>query len=470
VNRSSASFLAGLFALALACDSPTAPRPDFDGALQPYALSSTGVRLFGTSRLLVIAARFADGAPPSITSDELQLQLFGGADGGPIARAFSHASDGGFTLRGQVTRWVTTGVTVAGYSAPPVPGTQAGFAAYVSDAVTLVDGDVDFGRYDNDGPDGFPNSGDDDGIVDGGIAIMNSELNRYCYGGTGRGPHPFALTNFAPNGNRLRTADVRRNSGGNVIEIDGFTLMSASGCSSSSAGGHVLAHELGHLFFALPDLYHPVGGAGEVWATRRWVSGCWELMAAGAWGCGTGPPTLDHRFNTLGAWPRTYVGWVNPVIADPTRDLTYELDPLGRGGTVLRVPIGSEEYLLIEYREPASGADGKLPASGVLITHVAETLAQFPPTLQSPYRVSLIEADDDSTLLRPELQGGNRGVPGDAFGIGGATLRPGVHSRAKAVDGTPFPFEITGITIDAAAHRARVRISPVVVSASREDR
>jgi hypothetical protein len=226
----------------------------------------------------------------------------------------------------------------------------------------------------------------------------------------------------------------------------------------------VLAHELGHLFLGLPDMYHAVGGQGEVWATRRWVSGCWELMAGGAWGCGTGPPTLDHRFNTLGAWPRSYLGWANVITANPTADLTYELEPLGSGGTVLKVPIGSEEYLLIEYRQIASDVDGTLPASGVLISHVAESLAQFPPTLQSPYRVSLIEADDDSTLLRTELEGGNRGTPTDAFGVGGATLRPGVHSRARAVDGTPFPFEITGITIDAAAHRVLLRISPTVAS------
>jgi M6 family metalloprotease-like protein len=419
-------------------------------------LSTRGVRLFVTSRLLVIPARFADGASAPVTSVELELQLFGGKDGGPAARAFSHASGGGFTLTGQVTKWVTTSVTIASY------GQGTGLGQYLSDALQLVDSDIDFGRYDNDGPDGFPNSGDDDGIVDGGVAVVNSELNRYCNGGTGRGPHPFAITNYRPNNVPLRTADQGKNGG--FIQVVGFTLMSATGCSASTAGGHVLAHELGHLFFGLPDLYHPVGGQGEVWATRRWVSGCWELMAAGAWGCGTGPPDLDYRFNTFGAWPRSFLGWVGVVTADPTRDMTYELNPLGRGGTVLRVPVASDEYLLLEYREAATAADARLPTNGVLITHVAEALTQFPPTLQSPYRVSLIEADDDSTLLRTELEGGNRGAASDAFGVGVTSLRPGIHSRARAVDGTPFRFEITGITIDGAAHRAQVRIAPAVVA------
>src|SRR4029079_14521938 len=127
-------------------------------------------------------------------------------------------------------------------------------------------------------------------------------------------------------------------------------------------------------------------------------------------------------------------------------DTTYELNPMGRGGTVLRVPIKVDEYLLIEYREAAPG-DSRLPANGVLIFHVAESLPQFLPTLQSPYRVSLIEADDDSAMFKTELQGGNRGTASDAFGITRTSLRPGEHSRARAVDGTPFAFQITNIVI-----------------------
>ena len=455
LSRSSALIL-GLGTVAIACDSPTAPRPDFDGTRFPYVVSTTGVRLFGTSRVLVIPAQFAGGATPPLTQAELQLQLFGGADGGPTARAFSHASGGAFQLRGQVSSWVTTTVTSTDFLVPTPPGGQSALARYVNSAVQLTDPSIDFGRFDNDGPDGFPNSGDDDGLVDGGIVLMNSELNRYCNGGTGLGPHPFAIPTLNP---RIPTADLGPD--GLPIQIDGLTLLSATGCSTSIAGGHVMAHELGHLFLGLPDLYHPVGGQGEVWATRRWVSGCWELMAAGSWGCGTGPPDFDYRINTLGAWPRTYLAWANVVMADPSRDMTYELHPMGRGGTVVKVPIKDEEYLLVEYRERITAVDGKLPTDGVVVTHVAENLAQFPPTLTSPYRVSLIEADDDSTLLRTELQGGNRGESADAFGIGGTSLRPGIHSRAKAADGTPFTFQITDITINAAAHRATIRISPV---------
>jgi M6 family metalloprotease-like protein len=454
-----AVFAFGLVMWGVACDNPTAPTPDFDIARYPYVVGVQGVRHFGTSRLLVIPARFHNGAPMPLTSAELQSQLFGGPGGGPLNQAFSLASGGAFTLKGRVTPWVQTTVSSTQlFSSPGIYGPTLQ-DDYVIEALLGIEDDVDFGLFDNDGQDGLPNSGDDDGVVDGGIAVLNSDRNRYCDGGTGMGPHPFARNVWRMNGQRYKTFDPSARGG--MIEIGGYTLLSATGCGGLTVGAHVLAHELGHLFFGLPDIYHQLGGSGEVWATRRWVAGCWELMAAGAWGCGTGAPTLDYKFNTFGPWPRTLLGWSTPTVVDPTRDLSYDLNPLGRGGNILKVPIKSDdEYLLIEYREAQPG-DGKVPGNGVLMFHVAQNLPFFPPNLQSPYRMSLIEAEDDSSMFKTELQGGNRGTAGDAFGITRTTFRAGQHSRARAVDGTPFPFQITEISVDAVAHRARLRISPV---------
>src|SRR5262245_33647555 len=95
------------------CDSPTEPTPDFDIARYPYVVSIQGVRQFGTSRILVIPARFHDGAPMPLTAAELQAQLFGGSSGGPINQAFSLASGGDFTLKGKVSPWVQTTVASA---------------------------------------------------------------------------------------------------------------------------------------------------------------------------------------------------------------------------------------------------------------------------------------------------------------------------------------------------------------------
>ncbi len=460
VRRRSTRIVTGLMVVAVACDSPTAPQPDFNAAEWPYLVTSRGVRAFGTSRVLIVAARFLDGAPEPLSTASMRGQFFGGANGGPMAESFALASEGGFTLRGHVTAWVTTSVTVAASLLPGVTA-PSGLEDYVIEALQRVEDEVDFGLYDNDGADGFPNSGDDDGMVDGGVAIINSEKNKYCNVGTGLGPHPFARSGWRINGERYKTLDASMNGG--VIEIGAFTAMSATGCGGQTVAAHILSHELGHLFLGLPDLYHQLGGVGEVWATRRWVVGCWELMAAAAWGCTPGPPGTDYKFNTLGAWTRMMVGWATPHIVDIAKDSTYDLFPMGRGGTVLRVPITTTEYLLLDYRESTVG-DIRLPANGVLIHHIADTRPLHPSS--GAYRVSLIEADDDSLLLRTELQGGNRGQAGDAFGISRTTFRNGEHSRAKAVDGSPLPFAISEISISTAMHRARVRIAPVSLTLS----
>ena len=52
---------------------------------------------------------------------------------------------------------------------------------YVDEALKLADADTDFSQYDNDGPDGVPNSGDDDGIVDL-VALVHSESGGECIG------------------------------------------------------------------------------------------------------------------------------------------------------------------------------------------------------------------------------------------------------------------------------------------------
>jgi M6 family metalloprotease-like protein len=409
--------------------------------------------------VLVVPARFADAAPAPLTQAELREQMFGGAGGGPINRAFQLASGGAFTLRGEVAPWVTTSVATADLSAPPASGLLSGLDRYVIDALQKSDASVDFGLFDNDGPDGRPNSGDDDGMVDGGVAIVNSERNRYCDGGTGKGPHPFALLNWLIDGQRYQTQDLTP--AGAPITIGGYTLLGAAGCGHT-ASVSTLAHELGHLFLGLPDLYHPIGGAGEVWQTRRWVIGCWELMAAGSWGCGRGPPVGANRFNTFGAWTRISVGWTQPTVVDIDKDSTYELHPMGRGGTVLRVPIAMNEYLLLEYREAVAG-DEQLPSEGVLMYQVADSLPIRPAT-GSDYRVSLIEADDDGGLLRSELQGGDRGLGSDAFGVDRHTLAAVSHSRARSIAGGPFPFVVSEISIDRARHRAQVRIAPLAPS------
>jgi len=365
-----------------------------------------------------------------------------------------------FTLRGEVGGWSRSTVqhTELGTKGRVAP-TRDG--DYVLEAIQAVDGSIDFGRYDDDGPDGIPNSGDDDGVVDGGIVVVNSDRNNYCDDDPSHGLHPYTNTRWVDStGRPFYTND--HSARGGQIAVRGYILMSAVACDGHSVPANTLAHELGHLLFQLPDLYHAVGTSTQSWLVRRWVVGCWELMAAGSgWGCGSGTPHFGStEMAAFGPYSRALIGWSTPTIIPNDRDSTYTLHPLGFGGTVLRIPINSAEFLFVEYREPGS-VDVLPPAAGVLVYHIATNLPLFPPvTGPRQYKVSLIEADDDGALLRTEPEGGNRGVAGDAFGVSRSELVPGSHSEANAIDGTPFPFALRDIVVDRASHTARIRLVP----------
>jgi len=154
------------------------------------------------------------------------------------------------------------------------------------------------------------------------------------------------------------------------------------------------------------------------------------------------------------------VGWSDPVVVTTSKDSVYTLRPPADGGTVLRIPVTDSEYFLLEYRERA-GIDQTPPSNGVLIYHVDERLPRIPQDITSRlYRVRLMEADDGDDLIRTEVEGGDRGSAADAFGITSKTFATGSHSGARTTAGVPLPFVITEITIDAANHRATVRIKP----------
>ena len=105
------------------------------------------------------------------------------------------------------------------------------------------------------------------------------------------------------------------------------------------------------------------------------------------------------------------------LVGPDVRDQEFVLSPVQTSGRSLRVPLGTGEYLQLEYR-PQSGFDIGLPASGVLIYHIDLTRPLY-PSVNGPriYRVKLVEADGDSALVRTAIEGGNRGVAADAWAV-----------------------------------------------------
>jgi len=374
--------------------------------------------LSDTLPLVVIPALFADSPEPHVSAADIQQTLFDGPSAyGTVSEFYGEASGGRFGIRGVTLPWVRTAITLdSAVGTSYGLGSEAGTGSYLLDALAQIDPTIDFGLFDNDGPDGVPNSGDDDGYVDA-VAFEFLEVAASC-GGPGIWPHRWVVAGWADSA--FHTDDARPD--GNPIRVDDYIIQSVVTCDGSSIQtASTIAHEMGHVL-GLPDLYDHTGGLLP--EQRRWIVGCWSLMAAGSWGCGTSDRTAWVRPTHMGAWEKERLGWLSQVdVAQNVIGQQYTLEPVIGGQRVLKIPLeygtlaDTNEYFLVEYRRQ-EGFDLDLPASGVLIYHVDPTIRGNQPPRSGPgwHMVRLEEADGNSGLLRTFPEGGNRGEPGDAWG------------------------------------------------------
>ena len=409
----------------------------------------------GNFPLVVIPVLFADSEePPSMVSvAALQSRLFAPASPTTVTAYYRELSLNKLNITGVVTEWTRTSLTrseVVGQSFGLGP--EAKPREWFRQAVANADAAIDFGQFDNDGPDGVPNSGDDDGRVDG-AAFLFHEIEASC-GGPGVWPHRWRLAQEGIPG--AVTNDPRPN-GGTII-VDDYMTMGARACSGlQPLGVNVFAHETGHVL-GLPDYYDASGGILR--EQRRWVVGCWEIMSAGSWGCGSGPGSAVVQPAHMGPHPKTILGWITPRLVEPgIKPVQYELRPAHSSGDALRVKLSDNEYLLVEYRV-REGFDAALPGSGVLVYHV-ETGRPFLPcaNCRRTYSYALKEADGDSALVRVETAGGNRGAGPDAFGGTRNRVDDATNPSTRLNDGTSSWVRLTGIVVDAAAKIAKVTVS-----------
>ena len=116
------------------------------------------------------------------------------------------------------------------------------------EVLTAADADVDFGLFDNDGPDGVPNSGDDDGYVD--IIFINLHTSpRDFFIGVATGIASLGLNadyisgDPAANGGFVRVRSRFTGFAGTTQRGHTFSVTASTMC-------HEFAHVLG-----LPDLF-----------------------------------------------------------------------------------------------------------------------------------------------------------------------------------------------------------------------
>jgi M6 family metalloprotease-like protein len=361
-------------------------------------------------RMVVAMALFSDSPEPTFSTEVTHEQLFGANPLGNLTDFYLENSGGRVAVTGNVQPWVRTGITLAQAVGSSMGlGGDARIGDYMLSALGQMDAYTDFGQYDNNGPDGVPNSGDDDGFVD--VTVFQyPEIAASC-GGPGPWPHRSRVSGWT-GGRPFFTNDRRPD--GRPILVNDYIMQSTANCDGTPQSIATIAHETGHAF-GLPDFYHAVDGVLP--SQRRWLLGCWTLMAAGAWGCGDGASFGKvSKPSHMGPWEKQRLGWANVIMADSTGNGEYHLDPVQQSGQILRIPLlGGTEYLLVEYR-PNTGFDSELVAGGILIYHVDGTRTLAPcRTCPRKYFVSLVEADGNDGLIRTAQEGGNRGEAGDVF-------------------------------------------------------
>lgn len=356
--------------------------------MRPEELAREGAALTGRLRVPVIPVRYADVAQPFPTG-VLHQRLFGTSVGDTVSYTdyWSEVSGGLLEVDGVVAPWVTLKRKARHYM-PPAEFGWSNFGRVVEfrdDVLGAVARTFDFTQFDNDGPDGIPNSGDDDGYVDF-VAIVYAMP---CPGDGRTGaiwPHRAAM---AP----METASIGAN--GQPIRIADYMILPVldpETCGPMKIG--VLAHETGHAL-GLPDLYDYDGSSQGI--------GAWGLM-------GTGSHSALHSPAHLSAWAKAQLGWVTVSWLEHT-DSTIRIPPVQESRTVYRFDGDDGAYLLFENRQRL-GSDRYLPGSGLLVWRVDPDRAELGAWNSDERRsaISLIEADGRDDLAR-----GLRADGGDPF-------------------------------------------------------
>jgi M6 family metalloprotease-like protein/uncharacterized repeat protein (TIGR02543 family) len=303
----------------------------------------------------------------------------------------------------------------------------------LSKASSGADSATVWAQFDNDGPDGIPNSGDDDGVVDF-VTFLQPDVDGAC--GT---PHIWAHRYVVDywNGGSPFVTKTRSNSPGHAfITISDYTIQSGLGGDHACSANAIMpigtvTHETGHAF-GLPDLYdtsQQTQGVGE-----------WDLM-------GSGNYSMPYSPSRMGAWSLAELGWTTVDTLKTSGTIT--LDPVATSDTVrlLRTQTPGE-YFLFEDRaaiqsdsaqmnpaNPYLGSHLKKP--GLVVWHIDQSrisAGSFDNSVNvgSIQGVAVVQADGLNELRTPGL--GDRGDTGDSY--------PG-STNNTALDGYTNPALLT---------------------------
>jgi immune inhibitor A len=173
----------------------------------------------------------------------------------------------------------------------------------------------------------------------------------------------------------------------------------------------IISHEMGHLLFALPDLYDRQGDSNGI--------GSWGLMGLGSWNARGGHSGSSPAH--LMAWSKEKAGFLQPedIMGDK---FEFDLGSATFAPEAMRVwldPFRHGEHFLLEYRKQ-SKLDRALPGEGLLITHIDDWVGYGTSGSQNDVAehklVDIEEADGFDNLDKLENRGDRLDVYNNFYG------------------------------------------------------
>jgi len=306
----------------------------------------------GTANIPVILINFKDTSTTYTTIDFNSL-LFGTGNYS-MKDYYEEVSYGKFSVSGGpsgVVGWYTASKGHDYYGENDSRGDDMWPGDLVYEAVVAADANVDFSAYDMD----------NDGYVDA-VNVIHQGTDEAAGGGeTDIWSHRWSLDSAKFSGNSHYGAYTTndRNSKGNYIKVNDYTMEAEKHPDGHQETIGVFAHEYGHAL-GLPDLYDTDGSSVGI--------GDWSIMASGSY---NNVSVYGDRPAHMDAGCKYYLKWVTPtqVTGTLTNETITEVSSTADVYKLVNKNLSSSEYFLVENRQK-TGFDVGLPGSGLLIWHI----------------------------------------------------------------------------------------------------
>jgi M6 family metalloprotease-like protein len=326
-------------------------------------LFSDNITIGSNAPTLVFLVGFNNQAISS-TATVWANKIFG-TNTGDLNHYYNEISSGNFSLTAAVESHIISndgvvGITITENIKTSYTSNQAANIVYSS--IGIADSVVDYSSFDTSPSDGkisrnelqllFIFAGDE------GATTYNSITKQH----TGVWAHASSFVS----GITLDGVVIAQNSNGGGYAVFGEQQKSSGGGRHDATIG-VIAHELGHSLFNLPDLYDASGLSAGI--------GSFGLMGNGSWGkvaFEQAGKTPSHKTG----YSKIKSGFISPITLSANTSSVKVYTSSSTNQNVYKVMVSSpNEYFLIENRDNSGYDKGMGFNGGLLITHIDETIS-----------------------------------------------------------------------------------------------